>query len=61
MVMDRDLIQAEIDRCELEAESAKKNGNYEIAFLKLDAARRLREKLENNPTLRTKTAGGQST
>lgn len=59
--MDRDLIQTEIDRCELEAATAKKNDNFEIAFLKLDAARRLREKLENNPALRTKTAGGLST
>lgn len=59
--MDCDAVQVEIDRCEREAELAKKNGNYEIAFLKLDNARRLREKLEKNLTVRVKSVGGQST
>lgn len=38
----------EIERCEREAEIAKKNGNFELALLKLDAARRLREKVGTN-------------
>ena len=62
--MDQSAIVLEIERCEKEAERAKREGDFEIAFLKLDNARRLREKLERlektgQPI--AKAVGGQST
>ena len=56
--MDQITVLTEIERCETEGNAAKKRGDYEISFLMLDNARRLREKI-SEPLV--KTMGVQST
>lgn len=46
--MDVNALELEIARCEREANEAKKRGDFDSTFLKLDLARRLRERLEKS-------------
>jgi len=59
--MDQEMIGLEVERCEREAELAKKAGNFELAFMKLDNARRLRDKINKTTTEKTISVGGAST